>query len=44
MSFEAFEPARRAMGDTARLAGRIPLIEMEPRTDVSSTGYALVAP
>ena len=44
MSYEAFEPARQAMGDTARLARRIALLEMEPRTDMSSTGYALATP
>jgi len=41
MSFEAFEAARWAMGDTARFAERMDLLRMEPRTDVSSTGYAL---
>jgi hypothetical protein len=41
MSFEAFEPARWAMGDTVRLADRLNLAEMEPRGDLSSTGYAL---
>ena len=44
MSFEAFEPARRGMGDTARFAERMDLIRMEPRVDVSSTGYALANP
>ena len=32
MSFETFEPARFAMGDTVRYAERMGLIEMEPRT------------
>jgi hypothetical protein len=41
MSFEAFEPARWAMGDTARLAERLDLIAMEPRGELSSTGYVL---
>jgi hypothetical protein len=41
MSFEAFEPARWAMGDTARLAERLNLIEMEPRGELSSTGFVL---
>jgi hypothetical protein len=41
MSFQAFEAARWAMGDTARLAARLDLIAMEPRADLSSTGYAL---
>jgi hypothetical protein len=40
-SYESFEPARRAMGDTLRYAQRVRLIEMEPRNDLSSTGYAL---
>ena len=44
MSFETFEPARWAMGDTARFAGRVDLMRMEPRADVSSTGYALANP
>lgn len=41
MSFETFEPARRAMGDTARFAERMDLLHMEPRVDLASTGYAL---
>jgi hypothetical protein len=41
---DAFEPARWAMGDTARFAARMNLIEMEPRDDLSSTGYALASP
>jgi len=44
MAFESFEPARYAMGDTVRFAERIDLIRMEPRDDVSSTGYALADP
>ena len=44
MSYAAFEPARHAMGDTLRFAERMNLIEMQPREDVSSTGYALVNP
>jgi hypothetical protein len=40
MSFAAFEPTRHAMGDTLRFAARMNLIEMEPRGDLSSTGYA----
>jgi len=40
-SYESFEPARYAMGDTLRFAQRMKLIEMEPRGDLSSTGYAL---
>ncbi|MGH7541903.1 MAG: hypothetical protein ACRELC_12970, partial [Gemmatimonadota bacterium] len=44
MSFDAFEPARLAMGDTVRYAERMNLVEMEPRDDLSSTGYALADP
>jgi hypothetical protein len=44
MSYAAFEPARYAMGDTRRFAERMNLIEMEPRDDLSSTGYALANP
>ena len=44
MSYAAFEPARYAMGDTLRFAERMNLIEMEPRGDLSSTGYALANP
>ena len=40
----AFEPARFAMGDTRRFAERMELIGMEPRGDLSSTGYALANP
>jgi hypothetical protein len=43
MSFEAFEPARWAMGDTVRLAARLNLIEMEPRGELSSTGFVLAS-
>jgi hypothetical protein len=43
-SFESLEPARQAMGDTRRFAGRINLINMQPLPDVSSTGYALADP
>ena len=42
--FEAFEPVRHAMGDTRRYAERMGLIDMEPRGDLSSTGYALANP
>jgi hypothetical protein len=41
MPYAAFEPARDAMGDTLRYARRMHLIEMQPRGDLSSTGYAL---
>jgi hypothetical protein len=40
-SYESFEPARYAMGDTLRFAERMRLIEMQPRGDLSSTEYAL---
>src|SRR6266508_1771718 len=34
-SYESFEAARFAMGDTLRFASRIGLVAMEPRGDVS---------
>ena len=40
----AFEPARYATGDTRRFAERMNLIAMEPRDDLSSTGYTLASP
>jgi Family of unknown function (DUF6298) len=43
-SYESFEPARYAMGDTLRFAELMDLVEMEPRGDLSSTGYALANP
>ena len=43
-SFDSLEPARHAMGDTRGLAEQINLITMQPRTDLSSTGFALVDP
>jgi hypothetical protein len=43
-SYESFEPARYAMGDTLRFAQRMKLIEMEPRDDLSSTRYVLANP
>jgi hypothetical protein len=42
--FAYYEPARWAMGDTRRYAERIGLIDMQPRRDVASTGYALANP
>ena len=42
--YEAFEPARYAMGDTLRYAEKMNLIKMEPRGDLSSTGYVLANP
>lgn len=41
---EAFEPARLAMGDTLRYANRMGLVDMTPRGDLTSTGYALANP
>ncbi len=43
-SYESLESARYAMGDTLRFAERIEFIEMEPRGDLSSTGYVLANP
>jgi len=43
-SYESYEPARHAMGDTLRFAERMKLTEMEPRGDLSSTRYALADP
>ena len=42
--YEAFEPARYAMGDTRRYAERMQLGAMEQRGDLSSTGYVLAHP
>lgn len=42
--YELYEPARRAMGDTRRYAERVSLIDMTPRGDLTSTGYALANP
>jgi hypothetical protein len=42
--FAAFESTRHAMGDTRRYAETIDLAGMTPRGELSSTGYALVAP
>jgi hypothetical protein len=42
--FEAYEPARWAMGDTRRFAERVGLVDMQPRTDVGVGGFALVNP
>ncbi len=39
--YQSFEPARYTMGDTLRFAERMKLIDMEPRSDLSSTGYML---
>lgn len=42
--YKSFEPARYAMGDTLRYAQKMKLVEMEPRGELSSTGYALANP
>ena len=42
--YEFFEPARLAMGDTRRYADRMSLVDMTPRGDLASTGYALANP
>jgi hypothetical protein len=42
--YAAFEAARYAMGDTRKYAERMKLIDMEPRGELSSTGYALANP
>jgi hypothetical protein len=43
-SFDSLEPARHAMGDARGFAERIRLTAMQPRTDVSETGFALAEP
>ena len=43
-SFDSLEPARYAMGDTRGIAEQINLITMQPRGDLSSTGFALANP
>jgi hypothetical protein len=43
-SFNSLEPARLAMGDTRDFAERISLMTMQPRPDLSSTGFALADP
>jgi len=40
----AFEACRYAMGDTLRFAQRIPLVDLEPRADLTSTTFALANP
>ena len=42
--YSAFEAARFAMGDALRYAQKMNLIQMEPRGDLSSTGFALANP
>lgn len=43
-SYESLEAARHAMGDTRRYAEKMNLLQMEPRGDLSSTGYVLANP
>lgn len=43
-SYEAFEEARYAMGDTLQYAQKIDLIAMAPHNGLSSTGYVLAEP
>jgi hypothetical protein len=43
-SFLSHEPARLAMGYTRRFAERMGLVNMEPRGELSSTGFALINP
>lgn len=43
-SYESFEPARYAMGDTRSYAQKMKLIKMEPHGELSSTGYVLANP
>jgi hypothetical protein len=42
--YDAYEPARWAMGDTARFAGRLGLADVTPQPDLSSTGFVLANP
>ena len=42
--YEFYEPARFAMGDTRRYAERMSLIDMTPRGELTSTGFALANP
>lgn len=42
--YAAFEAARYAMGDTLSYAQKMNLLEMEPRGDLSSTGFVLANP
>jgi hypothetical protein len=43
-AYESFAAARYAMGDMLRFAERMDLVAMEPRGDLSSTGYVLANP
>ena len=42
--YESYEAVRYAMGDTLRYARKMNLIQMEPRGELSSTGYVLANP
>jgi len=42
--YDFYEAARYAMGDTLRYAEKMDLIKMEPRSDLTSTGFALANP
>ena len=42
--YAAFEAARYAMGDTLSYAQKMNLVKMEPRGDLSSTGFVLANP
>jgi hypothetical protein len=42
--YESYESVRYAMGDTLRYAQKMNLIQMEPRGELSSTGYVLANP
>jgi hypothetical protein len=42
--YEFYEATRYAMGDTLRYAEKMNLIGMEPRRDLTSTGFALANP
>ena len=44
MPYATFERARYVLGDTRRFTERMNLIDMQPRADLSSTGYALANP
>jgi Family of unknown function (DUF6298) len=43
-SYDSLEPARHALGDTRRFAADVDLAAVEPRGDLTSTGYALAWP
>ena len=44
LAFDAFEPARLAMGDTVRYAERARLIEMQPWRDLCSSAVPEIDP